>query len=113
MPLLILDGSSARNAFDLSSGEIYAGIVAADQRQARAQSDKLVSQAWRSGAEGLGAWGNVSVQDGNTDLDGNGADLGFDRQSIDLGIDYRGDDNKWVAGVSAGWSEGDISSRRP
>ena len=107
--LLMLDGDGARDAFDISSGEIYAGVVAGGQRQARAHSDKLLATARRTGPEGLGAWGNLSTQDGKVELDGNGADLDFDRQGIDLGIDYRGTDNGWMFGASAGWSKGDVS----
>ncbi len=107
--LLVLDANSARSAFDLSSGEIYAGVVEASQRQGRAQSDIMLSQSWRNGVDGFVAWGSLSVQDGSVDLDGNGADLDFNRQGIDLGIGYRGEDNKYLIGVTTGWSNGDVT----
>ncbi|HHI88326.1 MAG TPA: autotransporter domain-containing protein, partial [Hellea balneolensis] len=108
--LLMLDGQAARNAFDIADGEIYASLASAGVRQGRIQADRLIARSMQSGSDGWSAWGALSTQDGHVEADANGARFDFNRQSIDLGIDYRGADNGWMAGVSAGLSGGETTN---
>lgn len=106
--LLILDEDSARAAFDASSGEIYAGMLAVGLREGQQRGDRLVQRAYAESGEGWGLWGGVNGHDGQIAADGNGGELSHDGIGGDLGIDYRGAGNAWAVGVSGGYNKGDI-----
>lgn len=108
--VLGLDEDAARAAFDASSGEIYASLLAARQRQGFALTSRFTSRAQADLREGLGIWGGLTGHDGRIDADD---DLNAGRVSSDgiggeLGIDYRGDGNAWAAGFGGGWQDGNV-----
>ena len=77
--LLVANMDQALAAFDATSGEIYAGLIA-----------------------------------GSTDGDGNAAEFDQGQYGFDLGIDYRGADNRWAVGLATGYLDGrlDVDARR-
>ncbi|WP_158257950.1 autotransporter outer membrane beta-barrel domain-containing protein [Sphingopyxis lindanitolerans] len=108
--VLGLDEDAARAAFDASSGEIYASLLAARQRQGFALTSRFTSRAQADLREGLGIWGGITGHDGRIDADD---DLNAGRVSSDgiggeIGIDYRGDNNAWAAGLGGGWQDGNV-----
>ncbi len=108
--VLGLDEDAARAAFDASSGEIYASLLAARQRQGLALTSRFTSRAQADLREGLGIWGGITGHKGRIDADD---DLNAGRVSSDgvggeIGIDYRGDSNAWAAGFGGGWQDGNV-----
>ena len=108
--VLGLDEDTARAAFDASSGEIYASLLAARQRQGFALTNRFTSRAQADLREGLGIWGGITGHDGRIDADD---DLNAGRVSSDgiggeIGIDYRGASNDWAAGFGGGWQDGKV-----
>jgi fibronectin-binding autotransporter adhesin len=108
--VLGLDEDAARAAFDASSGEIYASLLAARQRQGFALTGRFTSRAQADLREGLGVWGGITGHDGRIDAD---SDINAGRVSSDgiggeIGIDYRGETNAWAAGFGGGWQDGNV-----
>lgn len=108
--LLLLDENAARDAFDLSSGEIYGDILAAGNRIAmsRAISRQLGSAA--IGREGWNAWISGTLANARVSGDGNGARFEQDTGQVELGLDYHGAGNGWMIGVSGGWLSSDLTN---
>jgi autotransporter-associated beta strand protein len=104
--ILLLDEAPARAAFDASSGEIYAALMASALRQSEMAGARLTSRAYEDRAEGLGLWGGVDGHDGSVDGDGNGARFDYDGLGGNLGVDWRG--GSWAVGLGGGWSSGDV-----
>lgn len=112
--LILLDAADAREAFELSSGELYAGLLAARQRQAMALSQQFTSRANARFDEGIGAWGGITGQDGHIAGSANAARLTHNSFGGEIGVDYRGPDNMWAFGLGGGWQRGnvEVSQRR-
>jgi autotransporter-associated beta strand protein len=107
--LLLLDAGSARAAFDLASGEIYAVTLASALRRAEGEAGRLLSIAHAGSGEGWGLWGSLSGTDGEVDADGNGAAFSHDAIRGTLGADYRGPGNGWALGFGGGYWRGDAT----
>ena len=112
--ILFLDKEPARAAFDATSGEIYAVALASMGRESSLLADRLSSRGFGASTEGWGLWGGAFGSDQRVKTDGNGARFGGDATGGNIGIDYRGANNRWAVGVSGGKSRGNISldSRR-
>lgn len=106
--LLMLDEDNARNAFDASSGEIYAGVIDANQRGAINLAGQFAMRGNAGLAEGVGVWGGLTSYDGRVDGDGNGGRINADAVGGELGIDYRGEANGWAIGGGGGWQGGEV-----
>jgi hypothetical protein len=113
--VLGLDEDAARAAFDASSGEIYASLLAARQRQGFALASRFASRAQADLREGLGVWGGITGHDGRIDADDdrNAGRVSSDGVGGELGLDYRGERNDWAAGVGGGWQDGNVNLPRP
>jgi uncharacterized protein with beta-barrel porin domain len=111
--ILVSSEDVARSAFDNSSGEIYASLLADQTGAALGRSQRLLARANEQTGEGWGTWGGVSGRTGSTDGDGNAARIDQGSYSFDLGMDYRGTDNAWALGASVGYIHGnlDVDSR--
>lgn len=106
--ILLLDAGPARAAFDAASGEIYPATLGASQRRGMGIATQLIGRANAESGEGLGIWGGANGQDGAIDGDGNGGRLRYDNVGGDIGIDYRGADNRWAVGIAGGYRAGDV-----
>ncbi|MXP44985.1 autotransporter domain-containing protein [Allopontixanthobacter sediminis] len=106
--LLMLDGDSARAAFNASSGEIYASLLSANQRQGMALAAQFIQRGQAGLEEGLGIWGGVTGRNSHVGGDGNGARFSSDAFGGEIGVDYRGQGNSWAAGIGGGWLSGDV-----
>lgn len=106
--ILPLDEVQARQAFDASSGEIYADILAGEQRQTLALSGQYALRSVAAIDEGLGMWGGVTGRRAHVARDGNAAQFTQDGAGFETGIDYRGRGNGWAVGVGGGWQSGNI-----
>ncbi|WBH14990.1 autotransporter-associated beta strand repeat-containing protein [Sphingomonas radiodurans] len=111
--LLMLDASAARAAFDASSGEIYATLLATEERGTLDLANRFTARGNAAIGEGFGIWGGVTGEVGHVDGDGNGGRIGHDGAGGEIGIDYRGPDNEWAVGIGGGWQSGgvDLPSR--
>jgi autotransporter-associated beta strand protein len=109
--ILMLDDASARAAFDAASGEIYAAALSAIRGRADGETRRLLGQAWSTGAEGWGLWGDLSGGRRRVKSDGNGARWSHDRMQATLGVDYRGPGNRWAAGLGGGYWSDDVAVR--
>lgn len=109
--ILGLDEDAARAAFDASSGEIYASLLAARQRQGFALTSRFASRAQADLREGLGVWGGITGHDGRIDADDdrNAGRVSSDGVGGELGLDYRGESNDWAAGFGGGWQDGNVN----
>lgn len=105
--ILFMTGPQARAAFDASSGEIYASLLAAEARDALAHVNGLSARGRAGGPAGWSLWGSAGARAGRTDGDGNAARVTGDGFTVDLGLEHRGGD--WLVGAAAGYSEGDLS----
>ena len=109
--VLGLDEEAARAAFDASSGEIYASLLAARQRQGFALTSRFTSRAQADLREGLGIWGGITGHDGRIDADDdrNAGRVSSDGVGGELGLDYRGNSDAWAAGFGGGWQDGNVN----
>ena len=109
--ILLLGDNAARAAFDASSGEIYASLLATRQRQGAALGSRMASRGQANLREGLGIWGGVTAHDGKLDADKdlNAGQVSNNGNGGELGIDYRTAGNAWATGASGGWQDGDTS----
>lgn len=112
--LIFSDTAQALAAFDTTSGEVYASLVAGASLDSLAQSRRTLDRARRMALPGWGAWASVSGSNGSLDSDGNGAELDRSDLGLEAGIDYAGEANRWAVGLSAGLrrSSADIDARR-
>lgn len=106
--LLMLDADTARAAFDLSSGEIYASLLAGEQRQALGLAGRYALRGGAAMEEGIGVWGGLTGRRGHVASDGNGARFAQDGAGIEIGVDYRGEANGWAMGAGGGWQSGGL-----
>jgi len=113
MRILFMTADQARQAFDASSGEIYASLLAEAAGQAGGRAMRLIGRAHESGPEGWSLWGGLSGRDGGLDGDGNAADVDAGSLSADLGVHYRGLTGNWAAGLAVSYvdSETEVGSR--
>ena len=108
MNVLLTTVPQALQAFDTSSGEIYASLLADGLSSGMARADKLAARAHEPGKAGWGIWGGVTGGSGNVDSDGNAASVDSDSLGFDMGLDYRGADDAWALGISWGYINGDL-----
>lgn len=101
--LLLTDAGTARTAFDVSSGEIYADLLGDTLGSGMARADRLVSRAHAPAADGWGLWGGLDGRTGRIDGDGNAARIEHSDYGFELGIDYRGSNNAWAMGAGGGY----------
>ncbi len=106
--ILFMTAPQAQAAFDASSGEIYATLIADNLGAGMARSQRLVARSHESTGEGWGIWGGVNGRTGTIDGDGNAAEADYTSYGLDLGIDYRGPDNLWALGLSGGYTNADL-----
>ena len=113
MNVLFSTVPQAQAAFDTSSGEIYAALLAHASSDGLARAQRLIARSHEATHEGLGLWGGINGADGSTDSDGNAADVDHDSYGFDIGLDYRGVGNRWAVGVTLGYYDGglDIDDR--
>tara|TARA_R110001606_G_scaffold74168_9_gene171769 strand:- start:1319 stop:2380 length:1062 start_codon:yes stop_codon:yes gene_type:complete len=112
--ILFMTTAQAQAAFDAASGEVYASLLANGLDEAMTRTDRLIARAHESSAEGWGLWGGVIGRDASVDSDGNAAETESDGYGFDVGIDYRGPDNRWALGAVVGYFDGglDVDARR-
>lgn len=107
--LIFASTPQALTAFDTSSGEIYAALLAeaglANLRQSRAS----LARARSARGQGWGMWGGFRFSDSTIDADGNAASVAQDDRGVDIGFDYVGADNRWALGLAGGWRDGDLT----
>lgn len=107
--LIFASTPQALTAFDTSSGEVYAALLAeaglANLRQSRA----ALARARSARGKGWGIWGGVWLSGGAIDSDGNAAAVQQRDRGFDIGIDYIGADNRWALGMGAGWHDGRLT----
>lgn len=108
--ILLLDDDSARAAFDASSGEIYASLISARQRQGMALASQFALRGHAALDEGFGIWGGVTGHSGHVAGDGNGAHFKSDGFGGEIGLDYRGNGNAWALGIGGGWQYGQVDA---
>lgn len=108
LALAMLDANGAQNAFDLSSGEIYAAALGGAVSQAAADARQLFGQAQAPAGEGWSLWGAFDGQDGRVSGDGNGARYTHDRIGGTLGFGYHAPGNRFAAGLGAGYWAGNV-----
>jgi len=108
MNVLFSTVPGAQRAFDTSSGEIYASLLANSLDDGMARTDRLVARAHEAFADGWGMWGGISGRTGSIDGDGNAASANHDGHGFDLGLDYRGPGNGWALGASFGYLQSDL-----
>ena len=108
-----MTAEQARQAFDASSGEIYASLLAESADQAGGRALRLIGRAHESGPEGWSLWGGLSGRDGGLDGDGNAADVDAGSLSADLGVHYRAPAGNWAAGLAVSYvdSETEVGAR--
>ncbi|MXO90894.1 autotransporter outer membrane beta-barrel domain-containing protein [Pontixanthobacter aquaemixtae] len=106
--ILFMDAVSARDAFDQASGEVYATLQADGAERAMMATGRLTARAHEQSGTGWGIWGGVGGRAGTVDEDGNAADVNNDSLRFDLGMDYRGPDNKWAFGAAVGYFRGGL-----
>lgn len=113
MALLFATTSQARTAFDTTSGEIYATLLARQAELGITRTRRLIARGHEPVGEGWGLWGGLHGLAASSDTDGNASRARQDGIGSELGIDYRGPDNMWGLGVSLTWTDGklDLSSR--
>ncbi|MGP1354043.1 MAG: autotransporter outer membrane beta-barrel domain-containing protein, partial [Parasphingopyxis sp.] len=109
MNVLFSTVPEARAAFDTTSGEIYASLLAQASSDGLARTQRLIVRSHAATArEGLGLWGGISGADGSVNGDGNAATVDHDEYGFDIGLDYRGPANGWAVGVSLGYYDGGL-----
>jgi len=108
MNVLFSTVPQARAAFDTSSGEIYASLLAEAGSDGLSRARRLVARSHEVFAEGWGIWGGVSGRTGSVDGDGSAADVDHDETGFDLGLDYRGAGNRWAFGAAVGHINGGL-----
>ncbi|BBC73384.1 hypothetical protein AEB_P2516 [Altererythrobacter sp. B11] len=108
--ILILDATAARASFELSSGEIYASLLAGEQRRTLNLAGQYALRSVAVIEEGAGIWGGVTGQAAHVSSDGNGARFTQDGVGFEMGVDYCGDANGWAAGVGGGWQSGNLDA---
>lgn len=108
MNVLFSTVPGALTAFNTTSGEIYASLLAEAGSGGLARGQRLVARAHEPGAEGWGIWGGVTGRTGSVDADGNAARAEQDGYGFDVGIDYRGKDNGWALGFAVGYVDGGL-----
>ncbi|HVZ13796.1 MAG TPA: autotransporter outer membrane beta-barrel domain-containing protein, partial [Bauldia sp.] len=120
--IALLDADSARNAFDLSSGEVHAtllGALAADARLPREAVLARFDADWLDGAGGggadgpavapqWGAWAQGFGSSGHADGDGNAAGNSRSLGGFLAGLDAS-QAGAWRIGAAAGYSGSSIS----
>lgn len=105
--LLMLDGDTARAAFDAASGEIHAANLASATRRSGGIAERLIARGTTASGEGWGVWGSLIGEDGHVEGDGNGERLSRNAVGGEFGIDYGGPDDGWAAGLGFGYQDGD------
>lgn len=108
MNVLFSTVPQAQAAFDTSSGEIYASLLAQASNDGLSRGQRLLARSHEAFDEGWGIWGGVNGRDGSVDSDGNAADVDHDEYGIDIGIDYRGASNRWAFGMTVGHVDGGL-----
>lgn len=113
MNVLFSTVPQAQTAFDTTSGEIYASLLAQAGSDGLSRTQRLVARSHESFSEGWGIWGGVTGRDGSVDGDGNAADANHDEYGFDLRLDYRGHGNGWAFGANVGLIDGglDVDAR--
>jgi outer membrane autotransporter protein len=109
--LLLLDESSARDAFDASSGEIHASV----QHAVTSASGFFTDTLLRRPADGRRGWMAPLGQFGDVDSDGNAAALDYSTIGLAGGVEQVFDtaNGEFTGGVALGFSrtEADIDDR--
>jgi autotransporter-associated beta strand protein len=108
--ILLLDEGAARSAFDFASGEIYADVVAGEQRAALLRGAGLLRRGMQPGRQGWQAWIGAGLERVRVSGDGNGARFTRDGENFELGLEYRGEDDGWAIGVMGGYLAADIDN---
>lgn len=108
--ILLLGEGPARAAFDFASGEIYADVVAGEQRAALARGAGLLRRAMTPGSEGWQAWLGGTLERVRVSDDGNGARFTRNGEDFELGLEYHGEDDRWAAGVSGGYLSSSVAN---
>lgn len=106
--LIFSNTDQALTAFDTSSGEIYAAMLAQTVANSAARTRQVLSRSRRSLPEGPGLWTSISGLDGSIAEDGNGAEIERSEYGFDAGLDYAGPGNAWAVGLAAGIRYGDV-----
>jgi hypothetical protein len=99
MRILFMTAEQARQAFDASSGEIYASLISESADQAGGRALRLIGRAHESGPEGWSLWGGLGARDGGLDGDGNAAEVDAGSLAADLGVHYRAPGDAWDVGL--------------
>jgi uncharacterized protein with beta-barrel porin domain len=113
MNLLFSTTGEALAAFDTASGEIYASLLANAGTGGMTRAQRLAARGHEAFAEGWGFWGGVTGSAGEIDTDANASDADADSYGLDIGLDYRGQNNGWALGATVGYLDGglDIDDR--
>jgi len=93
MAILFTTTPQALEAFDSSSGEIYASLTADALDDQIKRLDRLTARSHES-------------------ANSNAASLDQNSFGVNLGSDYRAKDNQWAAGATVGYFEGDLDDDR-
>ncbi|MEM5518105.1 hypothetical protein WNY37_14195 [Henriciella sp. AS95] len=107
--LIFTNPGQALAAFDTSSGEVYAAMLAQAGANGAVLSRQSLARSHRKFAPGWGAWATATGSDGSIDTDGNGAAIEHGSYGFDVGADYGAADGRWVAGVAVGYRSGDVT----
>ncbi|MGB3625611.1 MAG: autotransporter domain-containing protein, partial [Henriciella sp.] len=107
--LIFTNSGQALTAFDTTSGEIYASMLAQAGANGTVLSRQALSRSRRSFAPGWGIWAAATGSDGSIDPDGNGGEIEHGNYGFDVGADFAAPDNRWVAGVALGYRSGDVT----
>ena len=95
-------------AFDSTSGEIYASLLAQAVGDTLRHGQGGLARARMARGTGWGIWGGVSFSNSSIDGNGNAAEVKQDAVGFDLGIDYVGADNGWALGMAGGMRDGSL-----
>ncbi len=107
--ILFLTNDEAPLAFDATSGEIYASLLSGQFEQASLRSSRLIARATELGVEGWSMWIDGAIGSGSLDGDGNAASVDADRIGGGIGIDYRGEGNRWALGANVNYSDQELT----
>ncbi|MEO1538670.1 MAG: hypothetical protein AAFR73_13190, partial [Pseudomonadota bacterium] len=106
--LIFSSTDQALMAFDSTSGEIYASLLAQSGQDGLRRSRETLARARSALSNGWGIWGGAAFSDGSIDGDRNAAAVDQNDFGFDFGIDYAAEGNRWAAGVFTGWRNGDL-----
>ena len=106
-----MTAEQARRAFDASSGEIYASLLADAGEQGQARAWSLLGLANEAAPQGWSLWGAVTGRDGGLDGDGNAGEVDSSSLGLELGMRYEG--AGFAIGLAGGWIDGeaDVAAR--